>query len=129
MDKIIKNMNIKPLLTRAEFERLDAPKEGTMVNIRVGDEVEVKLINDNTARVSVARSVVADPECLFKIFVEMSADVAIEKKYFDELANPADYFKNTPICRALILHIATLIANMTTNSAIGPMVTVPTVQV
>ncbi len=128
MEKVIKNMNIKPLLDRAEFERLDAPKEGTMVNIRVGDEVTVKLLNDNVARVSVARSVVPEPECLFKIYVEMSADVAIDKKYYDELANPSDYFKNTPICRALVLQIVTLIANMTTNSAIGPMVTVPTVQ-
>ncbi len=128
MEKVIKNMNFKPLLDRAEFERLDPPKEGTMVNIRVGDEVEVKLLNDNVARVSVARSVVPEPECLFKIFVQMSADVAIDKKYYDELAKPEDYFKNTPICRALVLHISTLIANMTTNSAIGPMVTAPAVQ-
>ena len=88
MEKVIKNMNFKPLLDRAEFERLDPPKEGTMVNIRVGDEVEVKLLNDNIARVTVARSVVPEPECLFKIFVQMSADVPIEKKYYDELAKP-----------------------------------------
>ncbi len=128
MDKIIKNMNFKPLLDRAEFERLDPPKEGSMVNIRVGDEIEVKLLNDNIARVTIARSVVPEPECIFKIFVQMSADVAIEKKYFDELAKPTDYFKTSPICKALVLHISTLIANMTNNSAIGPLVTVPTLQ-
>ena len=32
MDNIIKNMNVKPMLDRAEFERLETPKNGENVN-------------------------------------------------------------------------------------------------
>ncbi len=128
MENVIKNMNIKPMLDRAEFERVEAPKNGESVNIQINDEVTVKLINDEIAKVSVARSAVSDPERLFKLYVEMSADVLIDKKYFEQLSNPVDYFKKTPICRALVSQIVTIIANLTTNSAIGPMITVPVIQ-
>ena len=128
MEKVIKNMNIKPMLDRAEYERVEPPKNGESVNIQITDEVTVKLVSDEVARVSVARSAVSNPERLFKLYVEMSADVLVDKKAFSDLANPADYFKNTPICRALVSQIAALIANLTTNSPIGPMITAPMVQ-
>ncbi len=128
MENVIKNMNIRPMLERAEYERVEAPKEGEAVNIQITDEVTVKLISDQVAKVTVARSAVSNPERLFKLYVEMSADVLVDKKYFDELANPVEYFKKTPICRALIVQVATTIANLTTNSPIGPMITAPVVQ-
>ena len=128
MEKVIKNMNIKPMLDRAEFERVEPPKNGESVNIQITDEVTVKLLNDEVAKVTVARSAMSNPERLFKLYVEMSAEVLIDKKYYDELAKPEDYFKQTPIFRALISQISALIANLTTNSAIGPMITAPVVQ-
>lgn len=128
MEKVIKNMNIKPMLDRAEFERVEPPKNGESVNIQITDEVTVKLLNDEVAKVTVARSAMSNPERLFKLYVEMSAEVLVDKKYYDELAKPEDYFKQSPICRALISQISALIANLTTNSAIGPMITAPVVQ-
>ncbi len=128
MENVIKNMNIRPMLERAEFERVELPKQGESINFQISDDVTVKLLNDQIAKVTVARSVVSNPERIFKIYVEMSADVLVEKKYFDELKDPADYFKRTPICRALAAQIANLISNMTVCSAIGPMITEPFVR-
>lgn len=128
MENVIKNMNIRPMLDRAEFERVDLPKQGESVNFQIADEVTVKLLNDNVAKVTLARSVMSNPERIFKIYVEMSADVLVEKKYYDQLKDPADYFKRTPIARALAAQIANLISNMTVCSAIGPMITEPLVR-
>lgn len=128
MEKVIKNLNIRPMLDRAEFERVEPPKQGESINFQITDEVTVKLLNDEVAKVTVARSAMSNPERIFKLYVEMSAEVLIDKKYYDELAKPEDYFKQTPICRALIAQICALIANLTANSAIGPMITVPAVQ-
>ena len=128
MEKIIKNMNIKPMLERAEYERVEPPKNGESINIQITDEVTVKVMSEEIVKVTVARSAVSNPERLFKLYVEMSADVLVDKKAYDELAKPEDYFKKSPICRALISQIAALIANLTLNSPIGPMITAPMVQ-
>lgn len=128
MDKIIKNMNVKPMLERAEFERLQTPENGENVNIRVGDTLTIESIKDDVLKISVARSVVSNPEYIFKIYVEMSAEVLIDKKAYDDLAEKEDFFKKSPIARVLTSQIATTIANLTTNSAIGPMITVPIFQ-
>jgi len=128
MDTIIKNMNVRPMLDRAEFERLETPKNGENVNIRVGDTIKVENIKDDVVKVSIARSVVSNPEFIFKIYVEMSAEVLIDRQQYDALADAEDYFKKSPIARILTSHIATLISNLTQNSAIGPMITVPVYQ-
>ena len=128
MDNIIKNMNIKPMLDRAEFERLETPKNGENVNIRVGDTITVEEVKNDVVKVSIARSVVSNPEYIFKIYVEMSTEVLIDRKEYDNLANAEEYFKKSPIVRILTSHIATLISNLTANSAIGPMITVPVFQ-
>ena len=128
MEKIIKDMNIKPMLERAEYERVEPPKNGESINIQITDEVTVKLVGEDVARVTVARSAVSNPERLFKLYVEMNCDVLIDKKYYDELKNPVEYFKKTPIVRALIAQIAALISNLTMASPIGPMITAPVVQ-
>ncbi len=128
MENVIKNMNIKTMLDRAEYERVTPPANGESVNIQITDEITVKLLSDEIARVTIARSAVSNPERLFKLYVEMSADVLVDKKYYDQLANPAEYFKKTPICRAIVSQIALFIANMTTNSPIGPMITAPMLQ-
>ena len=128
MDKIIKNMNVKPMLERAEFERLGMPENGENVNIRVGDSISLEEVRSDVIKVSVARSVVPNPEFIFKIYVEMSAEILVDRKAYDDLANKEAYFKTSPGARALTSHIATLIADMTTNSAIGPVITVPIFQ-
>lgn len=128
MDKIIKNMNVKPMLERAEFERLGMPENGENVNIRVGDSISLEEVRPDVIKVNVARSVVPNPEFIFKIYVEMSAEILVDRKAYDELANKEDYFKKSPVARALTSHIATLIADMTTSSAIGPVITVPIFQ-
>ena len=128
MDKIIKNMNVKPMLDRAEFERLETPKNGENVNIRVGDTITVEEVKNDVIKVTVARSVVSNPEYIFKIYVEMSTEVLVDRQEYDGLANAEEYFKKSPIVRILTSHIATLISNLTTNSAIGPMITVPVFQ-
>lgn len=128
MDKIIKNMNVKPMLERAEFERLPAPEDGGNVNIRVGDTLSIQELGNDVLKITVARSVVSNPEYIFKIYVEMSAEVLVDRKAYDDLAEKNDFFKKSPIARILTSQIATLIANLTTNSAIGPMITVPIFQ-
>ena len=128
MENVIKNMNAKPMLERAEFERLDAPAKGATVNLRVGDELSIKEIKEDVIKVSVARTVASNPECIFKIFVEMSAEILIDRKEYDDLASAEDYFKKSPVARMLAAQIATVIANLTANSAIGPMITVPMLQ-
>lgn len=125
---VIKNMNVKPMLERAEFERLATPEKGATVNLRIGDEITISEISDEVVKVSVARTVASNPELIFKIFVEMSAEVLVNKKEYDELADPKEYFKKSPVARMLTAQIATVIANLTTNSAIGPMITVPMLQ-
>ena len=125
---VIKNMNVKPMLERAEFERLATPEKGATVNLRIGDEITISEISDEVVKVSVARTVASKPELIFKIFVEMSAEVLVNKKEYDELADPKEYFKKSSVARMLTAQIATVIANLTTNSAIGPMITVPMLQ-
>lgn len=128
MDKVIKNMNVKPMLERAEFERLDTPKNGENVNIRVGDTIKVEAVREDVVKVSIARSVVSNPEYIFKIYVDMSAEILVDREAYNAISNVEEYFKNSPIARILTSHIATLISNMTANSAIGPMITVPIFQ-
>jgi len=128
MDKVIKNLNVRPMLDRAEFEKLETPKNGENVNIRVGDTITVENVKDDVVKVSIARSVVSNPEYIFKIYVEMSCEVLIDRQSFDALADVEDYFKKSPISRILTSHIATLICNLTQHSAIGPMITVPVYQ-
>lgn len=129
MEQVIKNMNAKPMLERAEFEKLDAPAKGSTVNLRVGDELNVTEVKEDVVKVSVARTVASNPECIFKIYVEMSVEILIDRKEYDNLANAEEYFKNSPVARMLASQIATVIANLTTNSAIGPMITVPMLQI
>lgn len=126
--QVIKNMNVRPMLDRAEFERLEAPKQGAMVNLRVGDEVKYEEVEGEVIKVSVARTVASNPECIFKIYVEMSAEVQVDKKAFDALKDKEDFLKKSPVARMLTAQIATVVANLTANSAIGPMITVPMVQ-
>ena len=128
MEQVIKNMNVRPLLERAEFEKLEAPEKGAMVNLRVGDEVRVEEVSKDVVRVYVARTVASNPECIFKIYVEMSAEVQVDEKAYQDLADKDDFFKKSPVARMLTAQIATVIANLTANSAIGPMITVPMVQ-
>lgn len=128
MEQVIKNMNVRPLLERAEFEKLDAPKQGDMVNLRVGDEVKVEEVNGDVIKVTVARTVASNPECIFKIYVEMSAEVQIDRKEYEKLADKDAFFKNSPVVRMLAAQVAAVIVNLTTNSAIGPLVTVPMIQ-
>lgn len=128
MEQVIKNMNVRPLLERAEFEKLDAPKQGDMVNLRVGDEVKVEEVSSDVVKVTVARTVASNPECIFKIYVEMSAEVQIDRKEYDNLADKNDFFKKSPVTRMLAAQVAAVIVNLTTNSAIGPLVTVPMIQ-
>lgn len=128
MEKVIKNMNVKPMLDRAEFERLNPPAQNANINLRVGDTLELSFLRDDVVKVGVSRSVVANPECIFKIYVEMSAEVLIDRAEYDKLSDPEDFFKKTPIARLLVSHISTVIAEMTAYSAIGPMITPPVFQ-
>ncbi len=128
MEKVIKNMNVKPLLERAEYEKLDAPQKGATVNLRVGDSITVVNATEEIVKVSVGRTVASSPETIFKIYVEMSAEVHVDKVEYAKIINKDEFFKTNPIVRMLVSQIATVIANLTTNSAIGPMITVPMFQ-
>lgn len=128
MEQVIKNLNVRPMLERAEFEKLGAPEKGSTVNLRVGDEVKVEDISDDVIKVYVARTVASNPECIFKMYVEMSAEVQIDRKAYDNVKDKEDLFKKSAVTRMLSAQIATVIANLTTNSAIGPMITVPMIQ-
>ena len=128
MAQIIKNMNAKPMLERAEYEKLDPQEKGAMVNFRVGDEIKVEEVKDDIVKVTVARTIASDPECIFKAYVEMSVEIQVDKKAYDELKDKNDYFKKSPVSRLLVSQIVTVVANLTSNSAIGPMITVPMMQ-
>lgn len=128
MEQIIKNMNAKPMLERVEYEKLDPPAKGAMVNFRVGDDIKVEEVKDDVVKVTVARTIASDPECIFKAYVEMSIEIQVDKKAYDELKDKNDYFKKSPVSRLLVSQIVTVVANLTANSAIGPMITVPMMQ-
>ena len=128
MEQVIKNMNVRPLLERAEYEKLAAPEKGATVNLRVGDEVTVEKLSDEVVKVSVARTIASNPECIFKLFVEMSAEIIVDKDEYEKLTDKVDFFKKSPVARMLAAQIAAVIANLTANSPIGPMITVPMVQ-
>lgn len=128
MEQIIKNMNAKPLLERVEYEKLNPPEKGAVVNFRVGDEIKVEEVKEDVVKVTIARTIASEPECIFKGYVEMSVEVQINKEAYDALPNKEDYFKKSAVSRLLVSQIVTVVANLTTNSAIGPMITVPMMQ-
>ncbi len=128
MEKVIKNMNFKPILEKIEYSRHSEPTANSTVNMKVWDEMKVERLRQDAVKVFFKRNVKPNPATLFAFEVEMSMEVLVDGKEFDDLADAVAYFANSQVSRVLATTIATLVANITTHSQIGPMITAPVVQ-
>lgn len=125
MEQVIRNMNFRPLLEEVEFERFAPPVQNATINMRTWDEIKVERLRNDAVKVILDRNIKPEPECLFSLEVRMSLEVIINPSAFDRLDDPEEYFKQTQVMQVLCSHVATIVASLTTHSAIGPMITAP----
>lgn len=128
MEKVIKNMNFKPIVEKIEYARHNEPSPNSTINMKVWDEMKVERLRQDAVKVFFKRNIKPDPATLFSLEVEMSMEILVDGREFDDLADAAQYFANSQVSRVLATTVATLVANITTNSQIGPMITAPVVQ-
>ncbi len=128
MANIIRNMNFKPILEKVEYKRLSEPEPNSSVNMRVWDELSVERLRADAVKVVLQRNVKPEPECIFSIEVAQSVEVIINTAEFDNLDDHEEFFKNSPVARVLASNIATILAELTIHSQIGPMITAPVCQ-
>lgn len=128
MEKVIRNINIKPLLEKVDYEKLDAPKQNATINMRVWDEVKVERLRSDAVKVILQRNVKPEPNCIFSLVVSLGLEVIVDGNEYDALDDAVEYFKNSQAARVLASHIATIIGEITMHSPIGPMITAPVLQ-
>lgn len=125
MEKVIRNMNFKPLLESVSYEKLDPPQNGATVNMRVWDELKVERLRSDAVKVILTRSIEPEPKCLLKLKASMSIEVIIDPQEFDALDDGEEYFKTSQVTRVLASTVAVVVSNITLHSPIGPMATAP----
>ncbi len=128
MANVIRNMNFKPIIEKIEYERLAEPQPSTTVNMRVWDEMKVERLRSDAVKVLLTRNVKPEPGCIFSIVTTMGVEVIINTSEYDNLEDPVEYFKTSPVARVLASNIASVLAGLTVHSQIGPMITAPVVQ-
>lgn len=128
MANVIRNMNFKPILEKVEYKRLNEPEANSSVNMRVWDELSVERLRADAVKVILQRNVKPEPECIFSIEVAQSVEVIVNTSEFDNLEDNEEFFKNSPVARVLASNIATILAELTIHSQIGPMITAPVCQ-
>lgn len=128
MANVIRNMNFKPIIEKIEYERLAEPQPSTTVNMRVWDEMKVERLRSDAVKVLLTRNVKPEPGCIFSIVTTMGIEVIINTSEYDNLEDPVEYFKTSPVARVLASNIASVLAGLTVHSQIGPMITAPVVQ-
>lgn len=128
MANVIRNMNFKPIIEKIEYERLAEPQLSTTVNMRVWDEMKVERLRSDAVKVLLTRNVKPEPGCIFSIVTTMGVEVIINTSEYDNLEDPVEYFKTSPVARVLASNIASVLAGLTVHSQIGPMITAPVVQ-
>ncbi len=125
MQEIIKNMNFKPILEKVEYLRLDMPANNATINMRNWDEIKVERLRSDAVKVCLTRNIKPEPKVLLSIEATIGMEVLVNPTAYNSLENPEEYFKTTQVMQVLATHIATIIANITMHSPIGPMVTAP----
>lgn len=125
MEQVIRNMSIKPLLESVNYERLAAPTNNAVINMRTWDEIKVERLRSDAVKVSVQRFIKPEPSALFALDVKMSMEVLINVAAYEALDDPEAYFKGTQVMQVLVTHLATVMANITMFCPIGPIVTAP----
>ncbi len=128
MEKVIKNMNFKPILENIVYKRLAEPAPSSTINMRVWDEMKVERLRQDAVKVYFKRNVKPQPDSLFSLEAEMSVEVIVNGQEFDDLADAVAYFKNSQVARVLASTVGTVVAELTLHSQIGPMMTAPVAQ-
>lgn len=128
MEKVIKNMNFKPIMESINYQRLAEPTPSSTINMRVWDEMRVERLRHDAVKVYFKRNVKPEPASLFSFDVEMSVEVIVDGKEFDDLADAVAYFRNSQVARVLASTVGTVVAEITMHSQIGPMMTAPVAQ-
>ena len=128
MEKVIKNMNFKPILENIVYKRLAEPARSSTINMRVWDEMKVERLRQDAVKVYFKRNVKPQPDSLFSLEAEMSVEVIVNGQEFDDLADAVAYFKNSQVARVLASTVGTVVAELTLHSQIGPMMTAPVAQ-
>lgn len=128
MEKVIRNMNFKPLLEKVEYEKLDPPANNSTINMRVWDEVKVERLRSDAVKVVLQRNIKPEPKCILSLEVAIGVEVIINPDEFDKLDDAEDYFKNSQVTRVLASTAAVVVSNITLHSPIGAMITAPVAQ-
>lgn len=128
MANVIRNMNFKPILEKINYERLSEPQANANVNVQVWDEMNVSRLRSDAVKVTLTRFIKPDPSCLFSVEATIGVEVIINTAEYDALEDAVEYFKTSPISRVLVNNIVTILANLTTHSQLGPIITAPVCQ-
>ena len=128
MANVIRNMNFKPIIEKVDYQRMAEPQPNVTINMRVWDDLSIQRLRSDAVKVTVQRNVKPEPECIFSIEVALSVEVIINTSEYDQLDDAEEYFKTSPVARVLASNIATIMAELTLHSQIGPMITSPVCQ-
>ncbi|MBE7074112.1 MAG: hypothetical protein E7379_03370 [Clostridiales bacterium] len=128
MANVIRNMNFKPILEKITYQRLSEPEQNSNVNVQVWDEMEVKRLRSDAVKVELQRNIKPDPSCLFTVEARIGVEVIVNTSEFDALDDAVEFFKTSPVTRVLVNNLVTILANLTTHSQLGPIITAPMCQ-
>ncbi len=128
MANAIRNMNFKPILEKVDYQRLGEPQPSSTINMRVWDEMKVERLRSDAVKVFLTRFVKPEPDCIFSIEVTIGVEIIINTTEYENIEDPVEFFKNSPVARVLASHVSCVLSQLTVQSQIGPMVTAPVVQ-
>ena len=128
MANAIRNMNFKPILEKVDYQRLGEPQPSSTINMRVWDEMKVERLRSDAVKVFLTRFVKPEPDCIFSIEVTIGVEIIINTTEYENIEDPVEFFKNSPVARVLASHVSCVLSELTVQSQIGPMVTAPVVQ-
>ena len=128
MANVIRNMNFKPILESINYNRLSEPEANANVNVQVWDEMEVTRLRSDAVKVTLQRNIKPAPSCLFEVVAKIGVEVIVNTAEYDSLEDEVEFFKTSPIARVLVNNLVTILANLTTHSQLGPIITAPMCQ-
>ena len=128
MANVIRNMNFKPILEHISYERLAEPQANANIEMQVWDEMEVKRLRSDAVKVTLQRNIKPSPACIFSIEAKIGVEVIVNTAEYDALEDAVEYFKTSPISRVLVNNLVTILAELTTHSQLGPIITAPLTQ-
>ena len=128
MANVIRNMNFKPILESISYNRLSEPEANANVNVQVWDEMEVTRLRSDAVKVTLQRNIKPSPSCLFEVVAKIGVEVIVNTAEYDALEDDVEFFKTSPIARVLVNNLVTVLANLTTHSQLGPIITAPMCQ-